>query len=34
MIPLQEGIDTLNVVQLSGQGYGVWFTIEIVLIMG
>lgn len=34
MIPLQEGIDSLNVVQPDGQGYGVWFTIEIVLIIG
>ena len=34
MIPLQEGIDSLNVVQPGGQGYGVWFTIEIVLIIG
>lgn len=34
MIPLQEGIDSLNVVQPGGQGYGVWFTVEIVLIIG
>jgi len=34
MIPLQEGIDSLNVVQPGGQEYGVWFTIEIVLIIG
>jgi hypothetical protein len=34
MIPIQEGIDSLNVVQPGGQGYGVWFTIEIVLIIG
>jgi len=34
MIPLKEGIDSLNVVQPGGQGYSVWFTIEIVLIIG
>jgi hypothetical protein len=34
MIPLQEGIDSLNIVQPGDQGYGVWFTIEIVLIIG
>jgi hypothetical protein len=34
MIPLKEGIDSLNIVQSGDQGYGVWFTIEIVLIIG
>jgi hypothetical protein len=34
MIPLMEGIDSLNIVQPGDQGYGVWFTIEIVLIIG
>ena len=34
MIPLKEGIDSLNVAQPGGQVYGVWFTIEIVLIIG
>jgi hypothetical protein len=34
MIPLKEGIDSLNIVQPGDQGYGVWFTIEIVLIIG
>ena len=29
-----EGIDSLNIVQPGDQGYGVWFTIEIVLILG
>ena len=34
MIPLKEGIDSLNIVQPGDQGYGIWFTIEIVLIIG
>ena len=34
MDPLQTGIDSLSAVQTSGQEYGFWFTIEIVLIVG
>jgi hypothetical protein len=34
MLPLQAGIDSLNVVQPGSQGYSVWFTIEIALITG
>ena len=34
MDPLQTGIDSLSAVQTGGQGYGFWFTIEIVLIVG
>ena len=34
MDPLQKGIDSLSMVQNSGQGFNFWFTIEIVLIVG
>jgi hypothetical protein len=34
MIPLQAGIDSLNVVQSGSQGYSVWFAIETALITG
>lgn len=34
MLPLQAGIDSLNVVLPGSQGFSVWFTIEIVLITG
>ncbi len=34
MIPLKEGIDSLNVVQPVGHGYSIWFAIEIALITG
>jgi hypothetical protein len=34
MLPLQEGIDSLNVVQPGGQGHSAWFAIEIALITG
>lgn len=33
MVLLQAGIDSLNIVQPGSQGYSVWFTIEIILII-
>jgi hypothetical protein len=33
MVPIQPGIDSMNVVQALDQGYSVWYIVEVVLIV-